>query len=176
MIFISLLLTQISRTSLSIIFSLRDMQSTIIEADCVDILCFWGPKQHLRKGIDLLSERSPSEHKATKAVFYVYDLSLRQYSAVVQSLRESFRQTFDQYSINILMMREKEEIKELLQQVRKMNSADFECNYVKLSGISRQRINDDLMQNYVGRKFKWNAVKSRYFLEKNGMTKVSSLI
>ena len=59
------------------------MESTIIEADCVDILCFWGHKEDLGEGIELLAMRDPDEDKTTKAVFYVDGLSLREYSPVV---------------------------------------------------------------------------------------------
>ena len=90
------------------------MESTVIEAECVDILCFWGHRQHLEKGIELLSMRHPTEDKTTKAVFYVYGLGLREYSSVVEPLRHSFRETFERYTINILMMRDRNEIGELL--------------------------------------------------------------
>ena len=43
--------------------------------------------------------------------------------------------------MNILMVKSKDEENELIAQLRKMNSQEFEYNYLKLQDISLRRIN-----------------------------------
>lgn len=42
--------------------------------------------------------------------------------------------------------------------------------------ISERRINVDLVNSYISKKFKWNDVKMDYFLQKNQITSISKLL
>ena len=57
-----------------------------------------------------------------------------------------------------------------------MNTQEFECKYLKLQGISEQKIESELLSKYIEEKFKWNKVKTQYFLEKNQINDLISLI
>ena len=60
--------------------------------------------------------------------------------------------------------------------MKKMNSFEFEFNYLKLQEISERRINIELTNSYIGKKFRWGDVKTDYFLQKNQINSVSKLL
>ena len=82
-------------------------------------------------------------------------------------MQNSFRETFDRISINILMMNKRQDIGELVEQIVKMNTLNFECNYLRFQGLSGQKIGDEMIKDYIEKNFRWNNVKTKYFLEKN---------
>lgn len=42
--------------------------------------------------------------------------------------------------------------------------------------MSERKINGDLINNFVTNKFKWNNVKTNYFLERNQINSVSKML
>lgn len=74
------------------------------------------------------------------------------------------------------MMTHPGEFPELVDQVQRMNSTAFEVNYLKLQDISEQRINQNMISDYIKNKFKWNKVKTQYFLHKNSINSVQDLL
>jgi hypothetical protein len=49
-------------------------------------------------------------------------------------------------------------------------------NYLKLQEISERKIRSELLQGYIGKKFKWSRVKTNYFLEKNNINSIEQLV
>lgn len=49
-------------------------------------------------------------------------------------------------------------------------------NYLKLQEISERKIRSELLQGYIGKKFKWSQVKTNYFLEKNNINSIEQLV
>ena len=154
------------------------MELVVIEADMVDIHCYHGTKEKVFVQIEELAspQYQPPTSKMIKVVFLVYNMSLKQYSTIYESMKSHFGPTVLTYSINLLMVRSKEEIEETIGQMRKMNSSEFQFNYLKLQEISQRRINVDLVNSYISKKFKWNDVKMDYFLQKNQITSISKLL
>lgn len=62
------------------------------------------------------------------------------------------------------MVKDKEDAKEHLNHIRKVNQPQFEYNYLKLQQHSEQVIRLEIMENYIYSKFKWNKVKAKYFM------------
>ena len=91
------------------------MQRAVVRADCVDIHCFWGVKELLFETLSEVNERWQEEgDKMKKMVIYVEGLQLDEYEYVNESMRNTFKELFEKYSINIMMMKNSREIEELL--------------------------------------------------------------
>jgi hypothetical protein len=153
------------------------MEVTVIEAECVSIHCYCGPKELLFETVMHLEEtQGPPAGRIVKVVFYLYGIDLKECTLTYDSLKNNFADVFERYSMNLIMVRSRAEVEELLEQMRKMNSREFEVNYLKLQSVSEERITEDILHAYVGKKFKWNAVKTAYFLEKNRIRTVQDLL
>ena len=47
------------------------MESAFIEAECVEIHCFWGKKEMLFETLEMLSQRQEATEKVQKVVIYI---------------------------------------------------------------------------------------------------------
>ena len=47
---------------------------------------------------------------------------------------------------------------------------------MRVQGLSAQRIESNMLKDFVVKKFKWNEVKTKYFLEKNKIAEVRKLV
>ena len=60
--------------------------------------------------------------------------------------------------------------------MRRMNSFQFECKYLQFHDLSKEKIEDEMVNTYVDKKFKWKKVKTNYFLEKNKVRDIHGIL
>ena len=47
---------------------------------------------------------------------------------------------------------------------------------MRVQGLAAQRIESNMLRDFIEKKFKWNDVKTKYFLEKNKIAEVRNLV
>jgi hypothetical protein len=74
------------------------------------------------------------------------------------------------------MVKNRAEAEEHLNHIRKVNQSEFEYNYLKLQEHSEKTLRLEVVENYILAKFKWNKVKTKYFMEKNNIFSMKDLL
>lgn len=154
------------------------MEKVVVAAEFVEIHCFIGDKAHLYDTLQMIQNEGQTSNtdRSIKIVFMVYSLPLKDYSTLYINLKQSFPQEFHKHFINILMVKNREEVEEQLGQIKKVNQSEFELNYLKLQEHSERAIRQEIVENYISCKFKWNKVKAKYFIDKNNVTSMQNLL
>lgn len=154
------------------------MEKVVIAAEFVEIHCFIGDKAHLYDTLLMIQQEGQTNNgdRNIKVVMMVYSLPLKDYSTFYANLKQSFPQEFHKHFINILMVKNREEVEEQLRQIKKVNESEFELNYLKLQEHSEKAIRLEIVESYIYSKFKWNKVKAKYFIDKNNVTSMQNLL
>ena len=68
------------------------MEVTVIEAECVEIHCYCGTKDSLMQAFSEIQSQKISERtaKAVKVIFFIQNLTLKEYSSIYESLKSRF--------------------------------------------------------------------------------------
>ena len=65
------------------------------------------------------------------------------------ALKNTHKQLFKHYSINLLMLHSHEEFKASVQQIRMANGQEYESNYLQLQKISEKALRNKVLQRYL---------------------------